>query len=48
MKTKELSEKEPTVFIKNSNLDKYANKVLFADKVKIAKHLIKTAGLPKA
>lgn len=46
--TKKISNKKLLGFSKNSNLDKYANKVLFKDKVKIANHILKTVGLPKA
>ncbi|HEY5462420.1 MAG TPA: hypothetical protein VIJ95_04125 [Hanamia sp.] len=34
-------------FVKSPSLDKYANKVLFKDKVKTANRILKTVGLPK-
>ena len=48
MKEKKPINKKLTGFIKNANLDKYADKVLFKDKVKMANHILKTVELPKA
>jgi len=36
-----------TGLTKKSTLDKYADKVLLKDKVKMANHILKTVGLPK-
>ncbi len=35
-------------FTKNEKLDKYADKVLLKDKVKMANQILKTVALPKA
>jgi hypothetical protein len=48
MKEKKATNKKLNGFTKNTNLDKYADKVLFKDKVKMANHILKTVGLPKA
>lgn len=48
MKEKKTTNKKLNGFTKNANLDKYADKVLFKDKVKMANHILKTVGLPKA
>lgn len=48
MKEKKTTSKTLKGFIKNPQLDKYADKVLFKDKVKMANHILKTVGLPKA
>lgn len=36
----------PEGFIRNKALDKYSNKVLFKEKVKMANHILKTVGIP--
>lgn len=48
MKKKKTINKKRKGFTKNTSLDKYADKVLFKDKVKMANHILKTIGLPKA
>lgn len=48
MKEKKTTNKELEGFTKNPKLDKYADKVLFKDKVKMANHILKTVGIPKA
>jgi len=48
MKEKKTTNKTLKGFAKNTTLDKYADKILFKDKVKMANHILKTAGLPKA
>ena len=48
MKEKKIVNKTLKGFTKNPKLDKYADKVLFKDKVKMANHILKTVGLPKA
>ncbi len=48
MKEKKTINKKLKGFTKNTNLDKYADKILFKDKVKMANHILKTVGLPKA
>ena len=48
MKKKKVINKKLTGFTKNTSLDKYADKVLFKDKVRMANHILKTVGLPKA
>lgn len=48
MKEKKTIKETSKGFIKNPKLDKYADKVLFKDKVKMANHILKTVGLPKA
>jgi hypothetical protein len=48
MKEKKTTNKTPKGFTKNASLDKYANKVLFKDKVRMANYILKTVGLPKA
>ena len=48
MKAKKKTGKIPKGFTKNPDLDKYANKELFKDKVKAANNILKTVGLPKA
>lgn len=48
MKEKKTTNKALKGFTKNPELDKYADKVLFTDKVKMANHILKTVGLPKA
>ena len=48
MKEKKTVNKTRKGFIKNPELDKYADKVLFKDKVKMANDILKTVGLPEA
>jgi hypothetical protein len=48
IREKKITAKKLKGFTKNTDLDKYANKVLFKDKVKMANHILKTVGLPKA
>lgn len=48
MKSKKKNNKLPKGFSKNPDLDKYAGKVLFEEKVRMANHILKTVGLPKA
>lgn len=48
MKEKKTITKKLQGFTKNEKFDKYANKVLFKDKVKMANQILKTVGLPKA
>lgn len=48
MKEKKTINKKLKGFTKNKSLDKYADKVLFKDKVKMANHILKTVGIPKA
>lgn len=47
MKVKSTVNKKLSGFKKNESLDKYADKVLFKDKVKMANHILKTVGIPK-
>ena len=47
IKEKKNTAKKNTGFTENSALDKYADKVLFKEKVKMANHILKTVGLPK-
>lgn len=47
MKAKKTSKRLLKGFTKNSNLDKYADKVLFKEKVEKINQILKTAGLPK-
>ncbi len=49
IKEKKITDK-PTLegFTKDTRLDKYADKVLFKDKVKKANAILKTVGIPKA
>lgn len=46
MKGKKTSKKPLKGFIKNPELDKFSNKVLFKKKVEMANHILKTAGIP--
>lgn len=48
MKEKKTINKTLKGFTKNQKLDKYADKVLFKDKVKMANQILKTVGIPKA
>jgi hypothetical protein len=48
MKTKNKIKKLPKGFTKNPDLDRYANKELFKDKVEKANQILKKVGLPKA
>ena len=48
MKEKKTINKKLKGFTKNKSLDKYTDKVLFKDKVKMANHILKTVGIPKA
>ncbi len=48
MKEKKAIDKTLKGFTENPKLNKYADKVLFKDKVKMANHILKTVGLPKA
>jgi hypothetical protein len=48
MKEQRNIKKQFKVFIKNANLDKYADKVLFKGKIKMANHILKTVELPKS
>ena len=47
MKTKNKIKKLPKGFIRNPDLDKYANQELFKEKVEKANQILKTVGLPK-
>jgi len=47
MKAKKKSTKLPAGYIRNTDLDKYKNVVLFPEKVKKATDILKTAGVPK-
>lgn len=47
MKAEKTATKPLKGFTKNTELDKYSNKVLFKEKVKMANHILKTGGLPK-
>lgn len=47
MKTRKVNKKSLPGFTKNEALNKYANKVLFKDKLKKANEILKIAELPK-
>jgi hypothetical protein len=47
MKAEKTTTKSLKGFTKNAELDKYSNKVLFKEKVKMANHILKTVALPK-
>lgn len=47
MKAEKITTKSLKGFNKNIELDKYSNKVLFKEKVKMANHILKTVALPK-
>lgn len=47
MKAKDKIKKLPKGFTKNPDLDKYADKELFKEKIEKAKQILKIAGLPK-
>ncbi len=47
MKEKKSIKKTPKGFSENKALDKYADKILFKDKVKMANHILKTVGISK-
>lgn len=47
MKAKKPKAKLPKGFTRNPELDKYASKVLFKEKVERANQILKAAGLPK-
>jgi len=47
IKEKKSTSKKDTGFTKNPGLNKYADKILFKEKVKMANHILKTIGVPK-
>ncbi len=47
IKTKKKNKPLPNGFMKNPDLDKYANQELFKEKMAKANHILKTVGIPK-
>ena len=47
LKEKKKDKTLPKGFVKNPELDKYANQVFFKEKVDKANEILKTAGVPK-